>query len=689
MTVHKASPVTLFRLLISLPLAGLLVGCFWPGPQLWGLNHLAYLPLPPMVAAMWPVFILLMIWTPLAGHLGTWLVRRVEPLLLGHRLFVYLVLPLLGMGLAWLGRAHTPLLGDGMLVSAMISQGTLFHGFDWTAYHGHASLAVGLGLSDLLSVFKLLAISSILTGGAYLIAVSWAARRLHRQPGDAVLLCGLLIPAAPLLMFFGYAECYAQMTVCLLVCGAYLLLYLEGRAPLNRGTIWFGFALLWHLNALLMAPLILAVALWSTPARQSLARRCWAVVWPSMVAVLMALGLQFIAGQNVTDFVDDFLGSHQGWHIFNRITGPRGLADPRLGKDLLNLLLLLVPVSLALMLTVRSGRLPKPTRPLMIAPLWILLLAMVLHLKLGVVRDWDLLAGSSILVSLVAFASWQQCPARDALSVPFTGFILVAGLGLTVPWIAVNAMEEATLHRFPSVTSDLPSYPRALAWEDLGRWHREHDDLDRTLQAYRQACRACPLHPRYHLLCGQLEHRRGQNVLAIPSLRRALELDPDLLMARKTLLQCLMDCERYQEALSQARLLAGTEVDDASVAATHGMLAESADHPEEAVKAYVRAIQFDGSRLDLMARVGALELASGRLDRAEYAFRKVLDQDQGSALARLGLAQTLWELSQVDSGDQRQRYREILALLEGLDNQHADPSVLDAWRADLHALLEP
>lgn len=689
MTRHSASPVTLFRLLISLPLAGLLAGCFWPGPGLWGLNHLAYLPLPLAAVALWPIFILLLIWTPLAGHLGNWLVRRVEPLILGNKLLTYLVFPLLGMGLAWICRTHTPLLGDGMLVSAMISQGSLFHGFDWTAYHGHASLAVWFGLSDLLPVFKLLTVSSIITGGAYLMAVFWATRRLHRQPGDAVLLCGLLIPAAPLLLFFGYAECYAQMAVCLLVCGTYLLLYLEGRAPLNRGTIWFGFALFWHLNALLMAPLILAVALWPAPAQESLGRRCWAFLWPPMVAIFVALGLQFNAGQDATTLIDDFLGSHQGWHFFNRVTGPRGLTDPRLGKDLLNLLLLLVPVSAALLLALRPCQLPKPARQLMIAPFWVLLVAILLHLKLGVVRDWDLLAGSTILISLVAFTSWQQCPARNGLTAALAGSVFVAGLGLTAPWIALNAVESATLDRLPSVTADLPPYPLALAWEDLGRWHREHDDLNQTLQAYRQACRACPQHPRYHLLCGQLEHLRGQNAQAIPSLRRALELEPDLLMARKTLLQCLMDCERYQEALPQARRLAGTEVDDAGVAATHGMLAESADLTEEAVKAYVRAIQFDGSRLDLMTRVGALELASGRLDRSEYAFRKVLDHDQGSALARLGLAQTLWEQSQVEAGDQRQRYREILTLLKGLDSQQVDPSVLAAWRADLQALLEP
>ncbi len=98
------------------------------------------------------------------------------------------------------------------------------------------------------------------------------------------------------------------------------------------------------------------------------------------------------------------------------------------------------------------------------------------------------------------------------------------------------------------------------------------------------------------MLCGQVESQNGRTVQAIPSLRRALELDPELAMARKTLLQCLMANERFEEALPHARLLAGTDLDDASVSATHGFLAELAEQPEEAVEAYVRAVRFDSSR---------------------------------------------------------------------------------------------
>jgi len=689
MMTGTSSTLKLFRLLISLPLAGMLIGCFWPGPWLWGLNHLAYLPLPPWVVALWPLSILLVIWTPLAGRLGGWLVDRVEPFLLGNPWRVYLVVPLIGMGCAWLIRSNTPLLGDGMLVTSMISQGSLFHGFDWVAYHLYATLATGFGITDFLEAFRLLAILSTLTGGAFFTAIVWSTRRLARQPGDAVLVFGLLVLVTPLQLFLGYAECYAQMAVCLLVCGTYLMLYLEGRAPLLRGTLWFAAALFWHLNALFVAPMVLVIACWPTASTTSLLKRCWQLVWPPLAAVILALALQFSTGHTPTDLVESLTESQGGRPLFNNLTGPRGMLDFHLWKDLLNLVLLLVPMSAALLLSLPFNLRQTTDRVLLVGPLWLLLLAATLHLKLGFVRDWDLLAGASVMVSLVAFTTWQRRAPDPRPTAMLAGFVMVAGLGLAAPWFAFNASGTATLERLPSATIDLPPYHRALALEDLGRWYREHDDLDQALVSYRQASRACPQHPRFHLLCGQVESQRGRNIEAIASLRRALQLDPDLGMARKTLLQCLMTEERYQEALPHARLLAGTDLDDASVSASHGFLAELADHPEEAVDAYVRAIQFDGSRLDLMTQVGALELSSGRLDRAEYAFRKVLSHDRDWTQARLGLAQTLWEQSQVEEGDQRHRYREILTLLEGLSGPQVDPATLAAWRANLQALLEP
>jgi len=671
------------RLCVSLPLLAAAVAGVWPGALTWGASFLPFLPgSPSWLAVAWPLLILFLVWTPMSGRLGNLLTGRLEPAILGRPLIAFGLIPVLGMLAAWLLRARTPLLGDGVLLVNLLGDGVRHHGFDFMAYHLHARLAQFLGLSTAAQAQQMLAATSVLTGGLYLAAAAWSARVLVRRPGDGVLLFGLLVLAAPWQLFLGYAECYAQLAVCLLLAMVSLLREREGHGRLVTASLWYAAALFWHLNALFLAPLMLGVALAGGDGRTRW-RRLATVGLPSLGALSVGALLLLTAGDPRTVLVDDFLAPQAGRRLLNALGGDRGLVDWRLWKDLLNLALLLVAVPLALLLSARvSGRRPA-TSSLAWGGVGIGVVALLLNMKLGVVRDWDLLAAHASVVTLAAFAASRAA----ALPAALIGVVWLASVGLNLPWFVVNAVPDAARSRLVAVTVDLPAYPRALALEDLGQQARDAGDLERSVEAYRMAAEACPLHARFHVLHGQAQFRRGEYRLAVGPLRHALSLDPDNLLTHRMLLMSLTRLQRPEAALPHARALAGTHQEDWQVARAHGALAEQVGTPDEAMEAYLRAWKLAPERTELAVRSGELGLVAGRVEWAEQVFRRVLARDPGHGQARLGLARSLWSQVVAVALPDLERLGEVDRLLTDVAVPEAEATQVASWRDDVRERL--
>lgn len=687
------------RLGLSLPLVLQLVGVFVPGPLLWGTGHLAYLPLPPLATALWPVSLLGLVWSPAGARLGPWLTRRVEPVLLGRREVAYVIAPLVGAGLGWLVRDRTHLLGDGILVTTLLAKGEPLHGFDALGYHVQARLATLLGATTFAAARDLAAATSTVTGALYLVAAAWSARRLARAPGEALLLYALVVWAAPLQLFLGYVECYAQLVVCLLLFAVALLRYQRGEGGLGTPAVWFAAALLWHATALLVAPLLAVAVLWPPAgSRAGFWRRAGLAAGPVVAAAGLAGLLVLVSGQDRAAFADVF-APRQGRHLLNGWEGPRGLGDWRHWKDLFNLVLLGAPAALALLVVGgpwrrnADERFPAASR-LAAGSAWLLAPAVFLNLKLGMVRDWDLLAGPAVIVAVAAFAVWTARAPTPRPAAPVVGLVALVAVGTAAPWFAVNGLTAAALRRLPAVTADLPGYPRAMALVDLGRWYREAGDLDGARDAYRAAAAANPGQASVQLLYGQVLYHRGERAAAIGPLERASALDPQNGLALKMLVLANAALDRPEAALAAARQLAGRPEEDAVAAGLHGVLAEDAGLPEEAVEAYERAVRLDATRVDMMRRIGFLELLAGRGTRAEYAFRQALERDPADQEARFGLASALRLLTQrsatepgADAARHQARLRELLGLLDDLIARGAEPERLREWRADTAAQL--
>lgn len=633
----RGGPPRALRIFLSAAVGAQLLGTLIPGPALWGAGHLAYLPLPRLAAVLWSFSLLFLLWSPLAVSVGPWLVRRVEPVVTGPRWLAFGVVPLVGMAVGWVARDRTHLLGDGILVTDLLAKGALTHGLDALGYHLQARIAALAQATTFAGAARAAAVTSTLSGGLFLAAAAWAARRLARQPGEALTLWILVVLAASSQLYLGYVECYAPMTVCVLLFAASWQLQQRGQVAPAVPAAWLAFALVWHPTALFVSPLLVAAVVWpSDGASATLPRRAWRLGWPLVVLVAAAVAWQLAGGGKFADAGDLLRGGPGRW-LLNRWDGPRGFADGRLWKDVANLVLLVAPVPLALLVAGRSWRPPGAGRGAVeFALLGLLVPVLLLHFKLGLVRDWDLLAAPAVAMAIVAFAVWTE--RRPRAVVPSLGLVLAAAVGLAAPWFAVNAVTAAALRRLPAVTADLPAYPRAMALIDLGRWYREAGDLDGAREAYRLAVAANPDQASAQLLYGQVLVQRGEIAAAAAPLRRASDLAPDDGLALAMLLRAELALERPEAALAAARKLAGRPEEDAYLAAMHGVLAEHVGESREAVEAYVRAVRLDPARLDVMRRIGDLELAAGRGPRAAYAYQRVLDQAPADSTARVGLA---------------------------------------------------
>ena len=635
------------------------VAGFLPGPELWGLNHLAYVSV--TWRLIWPALGLTLIWLPIGGRVSRWLVAGFGGLL-ERRWLAYGLLPLAGLVFLWLARGRTHFLGDGYLLADLIGEGDAFHGFDFLAYHLHFKLYGWLGLEGTDAAQQLFAYLSVVTGAGYVAAAAWSARCLASERSDRAVVFGLLTCSATVLMFMGYVECYAALTVCLLLFFTSLVRHWRGEVSLWVPSATLAAGLVFHLNAMLVAPL-LAVPLFRPPpgAAASAFKRLIAVLAPILCALVLVAGIYLLSGYDRAQLTSDFVTPRQTENLLTPWQGERGLLNWHHWKNLLNLLLLLAPVPLAALLVPRGdNRMPPRGGNLEIAGvaaatherhlllggvIWIVLLMALLHLKLGMVRDWDLFAPFTSLLILAAasvMGDHRFSPGTGRSRSRPAGWMVATAFCLALPWFWVNAGTDRSVARFREVTTDLPAYPRALAHENLGTHFRRLGDHGQAEREYAACTRILPDNPRFHLLRGQAQLGAGNPGAAIVSFTSALAADSTYASARMLLVRAYLASQNHTQALHHARLLAGLPAEDAEAAALHGAVAERLELWDEAVAAYTRAIRKDPDRADLMERIGGLELQRGHFDNAAYSFRKALERDPALPSARLGLAEALW-----------------------------------------------
>ncbi len=681
--------VLLTALLVLQGVAG-----FVPGPLLWGVNHLAYVPLP--VRILWPLLAIAILWTRAAGSFGRWLGERACPLLLGRRWIAYGLVPLIGAGLFWVLRCRSHFLGDGWLLGELVQRGVPFHGFDFTTYHLQARLFHWFGYQTDPQAFRLFAWSSIVAGVFYLAAAAWSARHLACEGGSRIALYLLLVFGAPLQMFMGYVESYGFLAVGTLLFVAALAGYYARRLWVLWPAAAFGAALAFHLDALFLAPLVLLLLVWPREgaASESPARRMVAILGPILVG--LALGVVFLlsGGYTLGHFRLDFLERHPGQRLLVPWLGEEGLLRWQHPKDLLNLLLLLAPVPIvaiaaALPARRRSHPLTRLEKLLLAGCLWLAVLMLLLHMRLGVARDWDLFAAQAAVFSMAAFMLWDRLSQGDAHP-QWVGMTAVAAIALSLPWFWLNAGEARSLQRFRDVIADMPRFQRAYAREEIAKYFRKAGRSDEALTEYRACTAIFPSNPRFHVTLGSMLYNTGQRDEALTEFAAAYAIDSTYVPSLEMLARLHAERGEYDVGLRYARKLAGRPEEPVAAAAIHGAIAVQLGLYDEALAAYRRALGLDPSRTDLLEQIGALALLSGQDAQAERAFRGALQRDPASVVAQSGLVAAIWRPLRDNPGRRagaERRLREALGLIQGLEAQGAVGADLRAWRVEIEQAL--
>jgi tetratricopeptide (TPR) repeat protein len=569
-------------------------------------------------------------------------------------------------------------------------------------YHLVAQVYQAAGGGGEPAAFDMLAAMSCLSGAAYLGVAAWSARRLAEEGASRILLYGLLIFFAPLQLFFGYAEVYAPLSVALLVFLTLLVLYQENRSSLLAVSIAWSVGLFFHLNALFLAPLLGAVLVRPPRAEKTtLVRRLLTVVLPILAVLVLACVIYAARGYSHARFQTDFGHVGKGAGILVPLTGPNGLLTGWHLKDTVNLFLLLAPVPLVLLIAGLSFRTGEnkagPVHHLLLAgSIWLAALLILVHMKLGAVRDWDLFAPH---MSLLVLAGWYAVtPGRNGagLSAGVTGPVVAVAVALAVPWFALNAGPDRSLARLEAVAADQSPYPLGLLHEQLAYHHQMAGNRDEVIRHYRKSGEVCPGNPRFHAIYGTYMLNLGDLDEAVAAYDRSVATDSTYVYGLKMAVLARVLNEDYASALAPARHLAHLGGEDAEAAAAHGTAAEQMGLRGEAIEAYRRAAAQDPSRLDLLERAAGLHLLGREFTAAEDIFTRLRKIDPARTSAALGLADAIWQdfLAGPDHRSPREnraRLGEVAALIDQVvaagGRRGENVESLTAWRDEVRSRL--
>lgn len=668
------------RLALGILLLIFLAGRFLPGPGAWGFNHLAYLP-----GVFLPVWLLLaaaVMWPSVQARLTRLLVHTLPAFLFESRAGRW-ILPLLCGLLFALLRERSFFMGDGYLVGELVDRGVAFRAFDSLDYLLHIQIYHALRNSgSSISSFDVYRIGSVLAGVLAAGLLPVLVRRLDWEPWRKAAFLGLFLFQGAIVFFFGYVESYSFLFVFLSAFMISGLLVLQGRGSLWVASTFFGLALAFHLTALFTGPALLYLAL-RAPVRPG-GRRWLEAAVPTAALFALAVALHLAEGYNAFWFRREFIESKNAQSIWIPLFDERGILTSYHWKDLLNLVLITAPVCLIAVFSqwrrIRSRALRPDVAFLLVQIGVIGGLSLVIDRKLGGARDWDLLAAhTSGLVLLAAMflpaaqagadAAGPGAPGKRtrALSAPspVVGALLaVAGL-LVVPWIVLLHIEQRSIDRFVDVASDFPRFARAYAYEEVGKYYRKAEDMDRAVEMYERCVESYPGNPRFRILLGSVYFMRGDVAKAKGEYEAALEKDPASFMAMEMLGKVALQQRDFPTAVQWFQKLVQQRPANAQGWQMLGYSAARAGMPQEAVRGYAQAMVVDPSLNEYHdLGVGLLQLR--RYEDAVRAFRQAISRGQTRGSTRLGLAWSLTEAAAEEVRSGRRPPEAWLAEAEGL-----------------------
>lgn len=569
-TVSRTTAALLFILFV---LVG--VCSFFPELRVWGLNHLAFYPVPVRAAV---ILLLAVVWITPAGRMVYRSFRSGVFRLARMGMLLHLVLSLLSVVIFYSARSSTDLFGDGLLVSrsvtTMADRGDLKFTEGATRLIEHERIAPGamilyLGAataaSEYLDMEPITGIRllSCLLGGLWVLIVLRILHKFREMPNRSVWIALFLLFGACIEFFFGYIEYYPPLMVVLLLYGVTALRALHGERGIAMPVLWWTLATYIHIQAILFLPSLLFVLAWRfMDSRRSEVERRLPILL--MFTTIIATGLAW----SFTPLGHFFLA----WSSTGDMYGILSAAHL---VDMANELVLLMPLAPLLIYMAWLGRsFPGPSESdaatvagttnwlstrrerkfagLLLFPSMIYLL--LFRPDLGIARDWDLFAmlgPGLVLWALLVLHRFERMVTSEFSNAPWKGPAIIVSLVLTFAWVGVHASTPRSIERFEAIMTYDP-WHAAYEYGNLARVYHREGNLQHAIALMEKSV-ASDGRPWHHTRLSKYYREDGRVDRSIELLEEAVTRWPEDIGVRLQRITYLAQTDRLEEMFSVAQ----------------------------------------------------------------------------------------------------------------------------------------
>ncbi len=321
-----------------------------------------------------------------------------------------------------------------------------------------------------------------------LVAIKLAALiSPHRKHS---IFAALILTTGTAQFWCGYIESYPLVYFLILLFLLLALAHLAGKVAFPWISLVLASAIATHVSAIFLLPAYVYVLVRECR-RTGRARRLALlsaggvpVVWIVVIAGLRPSG----SSLTLTDALLAPLGDY-------------GMLSPAHIRDFVNELMLVFPILIPLAVASATSlrHLPRTAKPqlsfLTLAAIVGIALAFAVDPKLGMARDWDLLA---CMLAPVIILLCMPVVVSDHVTPRASIVMLFSAFCCTAPWVLMNHDDAAAIQRFHSlleVDNERPGV--AYGYETLGVFLRDRGDKEGALSAFGNALKHRPGYKRY------------------------------------------------------------------------------------------------------------------------------------------------------------------------------------------------
>jgi len=621
----------------------ILIAVLFKSGFLWGINHLAYLPLlisAVIIALSVIIYITLSKITYRKSDEKSSIISA-KP---GLRILFIVLSAIILLLILYSFQSATQLWGDGYLRANETENGRKFYFTEpldkFTQYLVYNSFGKALNQSSIQSHQMV----SICGGLLFFLIGLWFIGQFAKSRMERLILGALIFSSGLIQLYFGYVESYSLATpIFLLSIGVSFAEY-KNQKSLIMGQIVFFIACLFHMSLLAYFPAFLlttVLILKSNKKSRNILAVAISIMIP-VVAIIIAVVLNRIQfGSSFQSSIFDYmfislLPNDSGYWLFS-------ISHLR---DIINQLLLVSPAAIVIIIASSPFRKLSKKTPVYIFLLTLsgcgLAFLLLFNTAFGIGRDWDLF--SSIAIPLNILAAYLLADKIKSESIKSTGIIflpVLAAMIISIGFVTANSRTDSSLARYRDII-DQNTYGKPLNLENFSNYYQTIADTANYHATLREAGEILP-HPRYYHKIAQSYLSLGMIESAIKYYYQALDRDSAYVPSLTALgfVFGQMGVEDPRSLPLAEKFLVKSLQFDPQNSGTHlnlGLIYLQAHKHEEGIASLHKAIEIEKDYIDAYVNLGQAFMQTQAYNSAEYYFKIVLEKDKQQFRTYISLA---------------------------------------------------